>query len=121
MQLSAAPFRSFLHAMWPLAWIRWWFRSRQGTLDAEMRDDIGFILAATLTLLGLIIGFSFSMDTSRYDRRKNYEAAEANACYFDKPSQGPFSKRTRAVDSHRFGAAVTPTSASKRYGLPQKF
>jgi hypothetical protein len=54
-------------------------RKRQGTLDAELREDFGFILAATLTLLGLIIGFSFSMATSRYDQRKNYEEAEANA------------------------------------------
>ncbi len=30
-------------------------------------------------LLGLIIGFSFSMAISRYDQRKNYEEAEANA------------------------------------------
>jgi len=65
--------------LWLSAWIGWWFRRRQGTLDAEMRDDFGFILAATLTLLGLIIGFSFSMATSRYDQRKNYEEAEANA------------------------------------------
>jgi hypothetical protein len=32
-----------------------------------------------LTLLGLIIGFSFSMAIVRYDLRKNYEEAEANA------------------------------------------
>ena len=44
-----------------------------------VRDDFGFILAATLTLLGLIIGFSFSMATSRYDQRKKYEEEEANA------------------------------------------
>ena len=37
------------------------------------------MLAATLTLLGLIIGFSFSMATERYDLRKSYEEAEANA------------------------------------------
>jgi hypothetical protein len=37
------------------------------------------ILAATLTLLGLIIGFSFSMALTRYDQRKNLEEAEANA------------------------------------------
>ena len=43
------------------------------------REDFGIILGATLTLLGLIIGFSFSMAISRYDQRKNYEAAEANA------------------------------------------
>ena len=37
------------------------------------------MLSATLTLLGLLIGFSFSMAVSRYDQRKNYEEAEANA------------------------------------------
>lgn len=37
------------------------------------------VQAATLTLLALIIGFSFSMAISRYDLRKNYEEAEANA------------------------------------------
>ncbi len=66
-------------ALWLSARIGWSFRKRQGTLDAELREDFGFILAATLTLLGLIIGFSFSMATSRYDQRKNYEEAEANA------------------------------------------
>ncbi len=66
-------------ALWLSAWTGWWFRKRQGTLDAELRDDFGFILAATLTLLGLIIGFSFSMATSRYDQRKKYEEEEANA------------------------------------------
>ena len=66
-------------ALWLSARIGWWFRRRQGTLDEEMHEDFGFILAATLTLLGLIIGFSFSMATTRYDQRKNYEEAEANA------------------------------------------
>jgi hypothetical protein len=42
-------------------------------------EDFGIVLAATLTLLGLIIGFGFSMVVSRYDQRKNYEAEEANA------------------------------------------
>jgi hypothetical protein len=36
-------------------------------------------LGATLTLLGLIIGFTFSMSISRYEERKHYEAEEANA------------------------------------------
>jgi hypothetical protein len=65
--------------LWLSAWVGWWFRRRQGALDEELREDFGFILAATLTLLGLIIGFSFSMATTRYDQRKNYEEAEANA------------------------------------------
>jgi hypothetical protein len=47
--------------------------------EETAREDLGVILAATLTLLGLIIGFSFSMATGRYDQRKNYEEAEANA------------------------------------------
>jgi hypothetical protein len=42
-------------------------------------DDFNLILGATLTLLGLIIGFTFSMAVSRYDQRKNYEEQEANA------------------------------------------
>jgi hypothetical protein len=45
----------------------------------DYREDFGTVLAASLTLLGLIIGFSFSMAVSRYDQRKNYEEAEANA------------------------------------------
>ena len=44
-----------------------------------MREDFGVILTATLTLLGLIIGFSFSMAIGRYEQRKNYEEQEANA------------------------------------------
>jgi hypothetical protein len=47
--------------------------------DENLRQELGGILAATLTLLGLIIGFSFSMAVSRYDQRKNYEEEEANA------------------------------------------
>jgi hypothetical protein len=37
------------------------------------------VMGATLTLLALLIGFSFSMAIGRYDQRKNYEEAEANA------------------------------------------
>ena len=32
-----------------------------------------------LTLLGLLIGFAFSMAVTRYDQRKDYEEGEANA------------------------------------------
>src|SRR5208283_2327091 len=55
------------------------FLMRQRKLEENVREDLGFILTATLTLLGLLIGFTFSMAISRYDQRKNYEAAEANA------------------------------------------
>jgi hypothetical protein len=53
--------------------------TRRPALDDAEREDLGVILGATLTLLGLIIGFTFSMAMNRYDQRKNYEEAEANA------------------------------------------
>ncbi len=52
---------------------------RRHPLKDDLREDFGLVETATLTLLGLIIGFSFSMSTTRYDLRKNYEEAEANA------------------------------------------
>jgi hypothetical protein len=48
-------------------------------MTEEHRGDLSLILAPSLTLLALIIGFSFSMATNRYDQRKNFEEAEANA------------------------------------------
>lgn len=45
----------------------------------DERDDLNTVINASLTLLALIIGFSFSMAVSRYDQRKNYEEEEANA------------------------------------------
>jgi hypothetical protein len=65
-----------------LLWLSARFGRKFGSrhlLDEQIRDDYGFVLTASLTLLGLIIGFSFSMATSRYDQRKNYEEGEANA------------------------------------------
>jgi hypothetical protein len=53
--------------------------ARKRQLEPDVREDFGIILAATLTLLALIIGFSFSMALSRYDLRKSHEANEANA------------------------------------------
>jgi hypothetical protein len=66
-------------ALWLSAWIGRSVLRRRRKLDEETREDLGVIQAATLTLLGLIIGFSFSMAINRYDQRKNLEEAEANA------------------------------------------
>ncbi len=63
--VALGPVRSSLHRRRPLR-------------EAE-REDFGVVQTATLTLLALIIGFSFSMAIVRYDLRKNYEEAEANA------------------------------------------
>ncbi len=55
------------------------FRRKARPLREEERSDFDILKTAALTLLGLIIGFSFAMAVSRYDQRKNLEEAEANA------------------------------------------
>lgn len=64
---------------WVAAQLGGFFRRRQTDLDDKAQEDRDMVVTATLTLLGLIIGFSFSMAIGRYDQRKNYEEAEANA------------------------------------------
>lgn len=56
----------------------WLRRRRQGVEETE-RKDLATILPAALTLLTLLIGFSFSMAANRYDQRKMMEEDEANA------------------------------------------
>ena len=68
-----------LAALWFSARIGVILRKRFRPVEEEERQDLATVEAATLTLLGLIIAFSFSMAISRYDLRKNYEAEEANA------------------------------------------
>ena len=65
--------------LWAATWIGATVLRDRRPLDEAGRSDFGVIQAATLTLLGLIIGFTFSMATSRYDQRKAYEEEEANA------------------------------------------
>jgi hypothetical protein len=73
-------------AVFALSFLTLWLATRLGAsirkgrlMDQNVRDDFGTILTTTLTLSGLIIGFSFSMAINRYEQRKNYEEAEANA------------------------------------------
>ena len=54
-------------------------RRQWTTIDDNFRQELNVILTAALTMLGVLVGFSFSMAASRYDLRKNYEEAEANA------------------------------------------
>jgi len=74
--------RVLFFVSWTVLWLstqigaflhKWW-----GWHEQEGHEDFNVVLTATLTLLGLIIGFSFSMAIGRYDQRKNYEAIEAN-------------------------------------------
>lgn len=61
------------------AWLGGWFAEHRHTIADDSREDFNVVQAATLTLLGLIIGFTFSMALNRYDQRKNLEEEEANA------------------------------------------
>ena len=56
-----------------------WLRLKSRHQNEESRTETGPLLSATLTLLYLIIGFSFVMAVTRYDVRKNSETAEAVA------------------------------------------
>ena len=68
-----------LPAFWISARIGAAFKKRQRDRENDGNDDFDILLGATLTLLALIIGFTFSMAVSRYDQRKNLEEQEANA------------------------------------------
>jgi len=68
-----------LLVLWAFARLGAVWRSKLLPLGEDTRQDFGAVISATLTLLGLLIGFSFSMAISRYDQRKNYEEEEANA------------------------------------------
>jgi hypothetical protein len=68
-----------LVVLWIAARLGVYLRRKQGQSKLMDPDDFNLVVGATLTLLGLIIGFTFSMALNRYDQRKNYEEAEANA------------------------------------------
>jgi len=68
-----------LLAQWLAAYAGNALRKTIRPLQEDERTDFGVVLTAALTLLGLIIGFSFAMAVSRYDQRKTFEEAEANA------------------------------------------
>ena len=72
-------FVASLLAQWAAAYAGDFLRRKVQPANAEERANFEVIRTAALTLLGLIIAFSFSMAVSRYDQRKNYEEAEANA------------------------------------------
>ena len=68
-----------LIGMWAMARLGSWIRARFKVSEHEGAENLNLVVPATLTLLGLIIGFTFSMATTRYDQRKLFEEAEANA------------------------------------------
>jgi hypothetical protein len=64
---------------WVAAWVGNQLRAKRGEVDERLHADLVFVLSGALTLLALIVGFTFSMAITRYDQRKNYEQQEANA------------------------------------------
>ncbi len=81
-RLSDYPLLVFLLslvAFWLCAQLGAALRRTEEAHGKHAPETFTIILTASLTLLGLIIGFTFSMAVSRYDQRKNYEEEEANA------------------------------------------
>ena len=72
-------FAASLAALSATVWIAGSIPNRFRHEGAQNREDFNVIQGVTLTLLGLIIGFTFSMAIGRYDQRKVLEEAEANA------------------------------------------
>jgi hypothetical protein len=72
-------FLLFFFAQWGAANLGDLLRRTARPLKQNERADFDTVLTATLTLLALIIGFSFSIAVNDYFQRKNHEAAEANA------------------------------------------
>jgi hypothetical protein len=81
-RLTDSPFLtlvvSFL-TLWACVWIGARVLGRYASEGQNAREDFRTMLAACLTLLGLIVGFSFSMAVSRYDLRQSAESGEAEA------------------------------------------
>ena len=82
MRLNDYPLAVFVVTFFGLAicsWVGATLLRRRRPLEEGTRKEFDVVLAGTLTLLGLILGFSFSMAVNRYDQRKNLEEEEANA------------------------------------------
>ncbi len=65
--------------LWAATWVGASVFRRRRALDEPSRADCASVAGAILTILALLIGFTFSMAVSRYDQRKTFEEAEANA------------------------------------------
>ena len=81
-RLTDYPLLTFLIALVVLGLSAWFGAGtlrRRRPIDGNALEDFRVVQGAVLTMLALIIGFTFSMAIGRYDQRKNLEEAEANA------------------------------------------
>jgi hypothetical protein len=74
MRSPFSVFAVFFVVLWASARVGLRFREHIESIRAEF----GVVLTAILSLLGLIIGFTFSMAVNRYDQRKLFEEKEAD-------------------------------------------
>ncbi|HXX57036.1 MAG TPA: hypothetical protein VEI96_03465 [Thermodesulfovibrionales bacterium] len=82
MNMLGHPLFLFIVSFFGLTLVAWFgalYRERRRLPESTAQEKSDLVIGATLTLLALIIGFTFSMALNRYDMRKNYEEAEANA------------------------------------------
>jgi hypothetical protein len=66
-------------ALWCANWLGTQLRFHRKSISEEERPEFDVVLGAALTLLGLVIGFSFSMAINRFEQRNSFEEEEANA------------------------------------------
>ena len=64
--------------LWTGTTLGGFFRVRRQHVLADEVSTFKTLEGTVLALLGLLLGFTFSMGVSRYDQRKNLEIAEAN-------------------------------------------
>ncbi len=67
-----------LPALWAATLAGVWLRRAATRAGAAPTKEFDLIANATLSLLALLIGFTFSLAASRYDQRRTVEAVEAN-------------------------------------------
>jgi hypothetical protein len=68
-----------LAGLWFIAFGGYYCQRIWRPLRPEEQAEFTSVMGASLTLLGLIVGFSFAMSVNRYDMRKSLEESEANA------------------------------------------
>lgn len=68
-----------LSVFWLSSAIGTWLSKHSRASEGDEAEYFKFVLGSVLTLLALIVGFTFSMAVNRYDHRKNLEEEEANA------------------------------------------
>jgi len=109
--------------LWLCAWLGARVLAPRLSADQRTREDFNLVLAASLTLLGLIIGFTFSMASSRYDQRKSYESAEANAIGTEYLRAGllpaPDAAKVRRLLKHYVDERILFYSIRDRRRLPE--